>query len=74
MQFAGKVALVTGAASGIGRATSMRFAAHGARVAIADVDVAGGEETVQLIEAAGGEATFHRVDVTLESEVAAFDR
>jgi NAD(P)-dependent dehydrogenase (short-subunit alcohol dehydrogenase family) len=68
-QFDGKVALITGAASGIGRASALAFARAGARVVVADVDDAGGAETVRLIEEAEGEATFVRCDVTDESEV-----
>ena len=51
-----KSALVTGAGSGIGRATAVALAAEGARVVVADVDMAGGEETCALVRAAGGEA------------------
>lgn len=65
----GKVALITGAASGIGRAAALLFAAEGARVAVADMAAAGGQETVDLIKKAGGEARFLRVDVTSASEV-----
>ena len=54
----GKIALVTGASSGIGRASARTFAEHGANVIVADVAVSGGEETVQLIESAGGSARF----------------
>ena len=65
----GKVALVTGGASGIGRATACRFAGAGARVVVADADEALARETVALIEAAGGEALPVRVDVRVSDEV-----
>ena len=58
------VALVTGAASGIGRAVAVRYAASGARVVVSDVDDDGGQETVRQIEEGGGEATFARADVS----------
>ena len=64
-----KVALVTGAAAGIGRASSVALASEGARVVVTDLDLAGCEETVGLIETAGGEAVADRVDVADESEV-----
>jgi NAD(P)-dependent dehydrogenase (short-subunit alcohol dehydrogenase family) len=67
----GKVALVTGAGSGIGRASALAFAREGARVLVVDVDAATGTETVERVTAAGGEARFHRADVTREDEVAA---
>jgi NAD(P)-dependent dehydrogenase (short-subunit alcohol dehydrogenase family) len=65
----GKVAIVTGAGSGIGRESARLFAAEGAAVLVTDVDDAGGAETVDLIAAAGGEGSFLRVDVTSESDV-----
>src|SRR5262245_15819393 len=67
----GKVALVTGASSGIGRASAIAFASEGASVVVADVDRVGGAETVRLIEASGGTATFIAVDVSLAREVEA---
>jgi NAD(P)-dependent dehydrogenase (short-subunit alcohol dehydrogenase family) len=67
----GKVALVTGASSGIGRASALTFARAGARVIVADVVVAGGEETVRLITAAGGEAIFVKADMAKAAEVEA---
>jgi NAD(P)-dependent dehydrogenase (short-subunit alcohol dehydrogenase family) len=67
----GKVALVTGASSGIGRSAALAFAREGARVVAADVDVEGGEETVGKIGAAGGEAVFVRTDVSKAAEVEA---
>ncbi len=71
MKFSGQVALVTGAGNGIGRATALAFAAAGLKVVVSDVDVAGGEGTVEQIRAAGGEACFIRCDVTRDAEVKA---
>lgn len=67
--FTGKVALVTGGASGIGRATCLAFAARGATVAVADIDEAEGRRTVEQIEALEGRAAYLAVDVTDEAEV-----
>ncbi len=67
----GKVAIVTGGSSGIGRATSLIFAREGAKVVVADVLVEGGEETVSLIKAAGGEAVFIRTDMAKPADVEA---
>lgn len=66
--FTGKVALVTGGANGIGRATAILFARHGARVVIGDIDPAG-EETVGMIKREGGEAIFVRTDVRKAGDV-----
>jgi len=68
---AGKVALVTGASSGIGRATALAFAREGAKVVVADVTVEGGEETVAQVKNAGGEAIFVKTDVSKAVEVEA---
>lgn len=70
-QFAGKVALVTGSGSGIGRDCALGFAREGARVVVGDVSAEGGEETVRLIGEAGGEARFIRCDVSTSAEVEA---
>lgn len=67
----GKVALVTGAGGGIGRAAAEAFARSGASVMVSDVNEAGGAETVALIEAAGGKAAFVRCDVSNADEVKA---
>jgi len=66
-----KVALVTGGSSGIGRAAAQLFAREGAKVVIADIDVEGGEETLQTIREAGGEAHFVRTDVSKAADVEA---
>jgi meso-butanediol dehydrogenase / (S,S)-butanediol dehydrogenase / diacetyl reductase len=71
MKLAGKVALVTGAGSGIGQAIAVLFAAEGAGVGVADFSEAGGNATVSQIRAAGGEAEFFRVDVSRSAEVKA---
>ena len=65
-KLAGKRAVVTGGASGIGRAIAERFAIEGATVAIADVDLDGANAVVRAIEAGGGRATAHRCDVSQE--------
>ncbi len=70
-QFSGQVALVTGAGNGIGRATALAFAAQGLKVVVSDIDTAGGEETVALITAAGGQSTFVRCNVARDAEVRA---
>jgi NAD(P)-dependent dehydrogenase (short-subunit alcohol dehydrogenase family) len=67
----GKVALVTGGSSGIGRATALAFAKEGAKVVIASRRVDTGEETARMIKDAGGEAIFVRTDVSKASEVEA---
>lgn len=66
-----RIGLVTGAGSGIGRASALAFARTGAHVLVTDVDEVGGAETVRLIEADGGSTAFRRVDITVEAEVEA---
>ena len=70
MRMREKVALVTGAGSGIGRATALRFAAEGAKVVCADATSDAATETARMISAAGGEATALGVDVTDERSCA----
>jgi NAD(P)-dependent dehydrogenase (short-subunit alcohol dehydrogenase family) len=67
----GKVALVTGAGGGIGRATALAFAHSGAAVLVSDVNPTGGAETVAMIEAAGGKAVFQACDVSQGDQVKA---
>lgn len=64
MRLAGKVAIVTGGGSGIGRATALLFAQEGARVVVADYAPEGGQETVRMIQQRGGEALFVESDVS----------
>ncbi|MCK5793105.1 MAG: SDR family oxidoreductase [Anaerolineales bacterium] len=66
-----KVALVTGASSGIGRAIALAFATKGAKVMVADLNEEGGHETVMMIKDAGGEAAFVKADVSKEADVKA---
>jgi NAD(P)-dependent dehydrogenase (short-subunit alcohol dehydrogenase family) len=65
---AGKVALITGGASGQGRAAALLFAEHGARVAVADLNDDGARETVGLVEAAGGAAVALHADVSVRAD------
>jgi len=71
MRLEAKVCLITGAGSGIGRSSALRFAEEGASVAVADLDHASAAETVKQIAAAGGEATAFAVDVTKEADCSA---
>jgi NAD(P)-dependent dehydrogenase (short-subunit alcohol dehydrogenase family) len=66
-----KVALVTGAASGIGRMSALALAREGARVVVSDIQVQGGQQTVSLIKKADGQATFIKADVSKAAEVEA---
>lgn len=66
-----QVALVTGAGSGIGRATALAFARRGAKVVVSDIQIEAGEETVALVLAEGGDAVFVRADVARAEEVSA---
>ena len=70
----GKVALITGGSAGMGRASARLFAREGAKVIVADVAVDGGEETVQMIKDAGGEAIFVKTDTSKATEVEALIR
>ena len=65
----GKVAIITGAASGMGRATALRFVQEGAQVVVADQNQSAAEETLRLIQDAGGEALFTPVDVVNAAQV-----
>jgi 3-oxoacyl-[acyl-carrier protein] reductase len=67
----GKAAVITGAASGMGRATAIRFAQEGAAVVVADLNGEGGEATVRDCRENGGRAVFHKTDVTAEDNVKA---
>ncbi len=71
MLLEGKSAIVTGAGSGVGRASALRFAEEGAKVVCADIDLANAEETVALIEKDGGTAVAVHTDVSNEDDVIA---
>src|SRR5277367_3840435 len=72
MDFKGKVALITGAGNGIGRAAALGFAQGGAKIVAVDRDTAGGEGTVGIIRQQGGEAMFVAADVTKSADVQAY--
>ena len=68
MRLAGRAAIITGGAAGIGRATAELFAEEGARVVVADLDEKSGDETVSVIKGKGGEAIFVATDVSREDD------
>ncbi len=68
MRLKNKVALITGASSGIGRETSLLFSKEGAKVVVVDINDAGGEETVQMVKDAGGEAIYVHADVSKSAD------
>src|SRR5262245_30803135 len=70
MRLKDKVFLITGAGSGIGRASALLFGREGARIVALDVDESGGRETVAQVERQGGRAVFSLCDVASESDVA----
>src|SRR4029079_1929971 len=72
MEFNGKVALITGAANGIGRAAALAFASRGAKVMVVDRDAAGAERTAGTIKQQGGDARFQVADVTKSADVQAY--
>src|SRR5271167_2123754 len=72
MDFKGKVALITGAGNGIGRATAIGFARNGAKVVVVDRDTAGGEATAGVIRQQGGQALFVAAEVTRSADVQAY--
>jgi NAD(P)-dependent dehydrogenase (short-subunit alcohol dehydrogenase family) len=71
MRLADKVAVITGAGSGMGRVAAEMFAAEGAKVVAADFDASHGAETVEAVQAAGGDAVFVQTDVSDETDAAA---
>src|SRR5262245_39605032 len=72
MEFKGKVALITGAGNGIGRAAALGFAARGAQVVAVDLDGAAAERTAATLQQQGGAALAVRADVTKSADVAAY--
>ena len=66
MRLEGKVSIITGGGGGMGRVAAQLFAAQGARIVVAEFSEAAGSETVELVRAAGGQATFVKADVSKE--------
>jgi len=71
MRLTGKVSIITGAGQGIGRATALKFAKEGAKVAVCDINLEAVGQTVELVQSAGGEAIGFRVDVTDKDSITA---
>jgi len=71
MRLEDKVAIITGAGSGMGRVAAQMFASEGAKVVVAEYDEKAGAETADLVRGAGGEATFVQTDVSSEADAAA---
>lgn len=69
MSLKDKVVIITGASSGIGRATANKMAEQGAKIVVADFNEAGGQETVDQIVSTGGKAVFIKVDVSIQEQV-----